>query len=63
MTEHAIQCAALDAADRIMDLVARFVPVPEQAALWGRIFAEVQARIVAAVSGAEREERFEPGRN
>jgi len=63
MTEQAIQAAALDAADRIMDMVARFVPEPERAALWGRVFAEVQAGIVAAVGMERRQDRFEPGRN
>lgn len=62
MTQHPIQAAALDAADRIMDMVARWVPEPERAALWGRLFAEIQAGIVAAV-GREDRERFEPGRN
>jgi hypothetical protein len=62
MSEHAIQSAALDAADRIMDLVARFIPETERAAVWSRVLAEVQARIVAVV-GAEREERLSPSKN
>ncbi len=63
MTEHVIQCAAVDVADRIMEVVASFIPEPERAAMWGRIFAEVQAGIVA-VAGAERQqEKLQPSRN
>lgn len=63
MSNRNIDHAALDAADRIMGMIAPLVPQSERAALWGRLFEEITAGIVAAVGAERQQERLEPGRN